>query len=42
MRRIKRNSIYGVYCINLSIFFGFVSVAQSAELTDSAVLDGVA
>ena len=47
MRRIRKNSIYDVYCISYisairTIFFGVVSIAQSVEVTDSAVLGGVA
>ena len=49
MRRIRKNSIYDVYCIAntyisaiRTIFYGVVSIAQSVEVTDSAVLGGVA
>ena len=53
MRRIRKNSIYDVYCISQylyqcysnNLFFGgggVVSIAQSVEVTDSAVLGGVA
>ena len=49
MRRIKKNSIYDVYCISQYLYerysnnhFGVVSIAQSVEVTDSAVLGGVA
>ena len=44
MRRIRKNSIYDVYCIiqRYSTFFGVVSIAQLVEVTDSAVLGGVA
>ena len=49
MRRIRKNSIYDVYCISQYLYqrysnnlFGVVSIAQSVEVTDSAVLGGVA
>ena len=50
MRRIRKNSIYDVYCISQylyqrysnNLFNGVVSIAQSVEVTDSAVLGGVA
>ena len=49
MRCIRKNSIYDVYCICQylyqrlrTIFFGVVSIAQLVEVTDSAVLGGVA
>ena len=52
MRRIRKNSIYDVYCIsqylyqrysnNLFLGGGVVSIAQLVEVTDSAVLGGVA
>ena len=42
MRRIRKNSIYDVYSAIRTIFFGVVSIAQSVEVTDSAVLGGVA
>ena len=54
MRRIKKNSEYGVYCIsqylyqrysnNFFFFFGGggVSIAQLVEVMDNAVLGGVA
>ena len=50
MRRIRMNSVYDVYCISQylyqrysnNLFFGVVSIAQSVEVTDSAVLGGVA
>ena len=49
MRRISKNSIDDVYCISRYLYqrysnnlFGVVSIAQLAEVTDSAVLGGVA
>ena len=49
MRRIRQNSIYKVYCISQYLYqrysnslFGAVSIAQLVEVTDSAVLGGVA
>ena len=49
MRRIRKSSIYDVYCISQSLsqrysnnFYGVVSMAQSVEVTESAVLGGVA
>ena len=52
MRRIRKNSIYDVYCISAigTIFFlwegggggGVVSIAQLVEVKVSAVLGGVA
>ena len=53
MRRIRKNSIYDVYTALpvlantyisaiRTIFFGVVSIAQLVEVTDSAVLGGVA
>ena len=50
MRRIRKNSIYDVYCISQylyqrysnNFFGGVVSIAQSVEVTDNAVLGGVA
>ena len=50
MRRIRKNSIYDVYCISRYLYqrcsnnllSGDVSIAQLAEVTDSAVLGGVA
>ena len=48
MRDIRKNSIYDVYCISRYLYqcysnnlFGVVSIAQSVEVTDSAVLGGV-
>ena len=50
MRRIRKNSIYDVYCISQYLyqalfeqsFLGLSQIAQSVEVTDSAVLGGVA
>ena len=49
MRRIGKNSIYDMYCISRYLhqrssnnLFGVVSIAQFVEVTDSAVLGGVA
>ena len=49
MRRIRKNPIYEVYCISQYLYqrysndvFGVVSIAQLVEVTDSAVLGGVA
>ena len=49
MRRIRKNSINDVYCISLYLYqrylnnlFWVVSIAQLVEMTDSAVLGGVA
>ena len=50
MRRIKKNSIYDVYCISQylyqrhsnNLFLPVVSIAQLVLVTDSAVLGGVA
>ena len=49
MRRIRKNSIYDVYCISQYLYQRYsnnllwvVSIAQSVEVTDSAVLGGVA
>ena len=47
---IRKNSIYDVYCISQYLYisairtisFGVVSIAQPVEVTDSAVLGGVA
>ena len=48
MRDIRKNSIYDVYCISrylyqcyLKILFWVVLIAQSVEVTDSALLGGV-
>ena len=48
MRCIRKNSISDVYCISQylfsairTIFLGVLSIAQLAEVTDSAVLGGV-
>ena len=44
MRRIRKNSIYNMYCISSAvrtIFLGAVSIAQLVEVADSAVLGGV-
>ena len=48
MRRIRKNSIYDVYCICRFIsvifkqsYFGIVSIAQLVEVADSAVLGDV-
>ena len=49
MRRIRKNSIYDVYCISQYLYqrcsknlFGVISMAHLVEVTDSAVLRGVA
>ena len=50
MRRIWKNPIYDVYCISQYLyqrytkkaFLGVISIAQLVEVTDSAVLGGVA
>ena len=50
MRRIRKNSIYDVNCISQYLYQRYsnnllgmvVSVAQLVEVTDSAVLGGVA
>ena len=50
MRRIRKNSIYNVYCISQYLYqrysnnlkLGVVSIAQLVEVTDSAVPGGVA
>ena len=49
MRGIRKNSIYDVYCISQYLFqrysnnlFVVVSIAQLVEVTNSAVLGGVA
>ena len=49
MRRIRKNTIYDVYCISQYLYqrysinlFGLVSIAQLVEVTNSAVLVGVA
>ena len=42
MRRIRKNSIYDANTNISAIRFGVVSIAQSVEVTDSAVLGGVA
>ena len=48
MRRIRKD-FYDVYCMSQYLYqrysnnlFGVVSIAQSVEVTDSAVLGGVA
>ena len=50
MRRIRKNSIYDVYCISRCLhvnqcysnnLFLVVSIAQLVEMTDNAVLGGV-
>ena len=49
MRRIRKNSIYDVYCISQYLYqrysnnlFGVVSIAQWVVVMDGAVLGGVA
>ena len=49
MRRISKNSIDDVYCISRYLYqrysnnlFWFISIAQLEEVTDIAVLGGVA
>ena len=51
MRRIRKNSIYDVYCISQYLYQrysnnllggGVVLIAQLVEVTDSAVLGGAA
>ena len=49
MQRIRKYSIYDVYCISPYLYqrfsnnlFEVVSIAQLVEVTDSAVLGGVA
>ena len=49
MRRIRKNSIYDVYCIRQYLYqrysnnlFGVVSMARLVEVTNSAVRGGVA
>ena len=48
MRRIRKNSIYDVYCISRYLYqcysnnlFGVVSIEHLVEVADSAVLGGV-
>ena len=50
MRRIRKSSIYDVYCISsairtivlvVEVWGGGVSIAQLVEVADSAVLGGV-
>ena len=48
MRRIRKDSIYDVYCISQCLYqrysnnlFGVVSIAQLVEVTDSVVLGDV-